>query len=47
MSVRGWLRWARRCDVLSSLARDDPLPFLRGTLWSALWRRAPVHRRST
>jgi D-aspartate ligase len=39
-----WLRWVRRCDVLSSLGRDDPLPFFRGTLWSAVRRRAPVLR---
>jgi predicted ATP-grasp superfamily ATP-dependent carboligase len=27
-----WLRWARGCDVLSGLSREDPMPFLRGTL---------------
>jgi D-aspartate ligase len=34
-----WLRWARRCQAVSGLAWDDPLPFLRGTLWGAVRRR--------
>lgn len=34
-----WLRWARRCQAISGLAWDDPLPFLRGTLWVAVRRR--------
>jgi D-aspartate ligase len=34
-----WLRWARRCRAVSGLAWDDPLPFLRGTLWGAVRRR--------
>ena len=44
MSALRWMRWARRCDVMSSLSRDDPLPFVRGTLWSAVRRRVPVGR---
>lgn len=44
MSSLHWLRWARHCDVLSSLSRDDPLPFVRGTLASAVRRRLPVGR---
>ena len=44
MSPLRWMRWARRCDVMSSLSRDDPLPFVRGTLWSAVRRRVPVGR---
>jgi predicted ATP-grasp superfamily ATP-dependent carboligase len=34
-----WLQWARRCEAVSGLALDDPLPFLRGTLWGAVRRR--------
>jgi D-aspartate ligase len=36
-----WLRWARRCETMSGLSRDDPLPFIRGTLASAVRRRLP------
>ena len=32
MSPPAWLRWARTCDAVSGLSREDPLPFLRGTL---------------
>jgi D-aspartate ligase len=35
MSPFAWLRWARRCRAVSGLAPDDPLPFIRGTLWQA------------
>jgi len=41
-----WVRFARGCDTMSGLSRDDPLPFLRGTLRSAVMRRLP-HRRRT
>lgn len=34
-----WLAWARSCTTLSGLTRDDPMPFLRGTLLPALPRR--------
>jgi predicted ATP-grasp superfamily ATP-dependent carboligase len=34
-----WLRWVARCDARSDLAWDDPLPFLRGRLLSAVRRR--------
>jgi hypothetical protein len=34
-----WLRWLRGCEAISGLAREDPLPFLRGKLWAALRRR--------
>jgi D-aspartate ligase len=36
-----WLRWARGCEAMSGLSRDDPLPFLRGSLASAIRRRLP------
>lgn len=36
-----WLRWLWGCDVKSGLSRDDPLPFLRGSLWGAIQRRLP------
>jgi predicted ATP-grasp superfamily ATP-dependent carboligase len=39
-----WLRWARRCQAVSGLSWDDPLPFLRGTLWGAARRRLPSRR---
>jgi predicted ATP-grasp superfamily ATP-dependent carboligase len=35
-----WLRWLTECRAISGLAWDDPLPFLRGKLWAAVWRRA-------
>jgi D-aspartate ligase len=35
MSPLAWLRWARGCKAVSGLALDDPLPFIRGTLWQA------------
>jgi predicted ATP-grasp superfamily ATP-dependent carboligase len=40
-----WLRWARHCQAVSGLSRDDPLPFLRGSLGGAVRRRLP--RRQT
>jgi D-aspartate ligase len=36
-----WLRWARDCEAMSGLSRDDPLPFIRGSLASAVRRRLP------
>jgi D-aspartate ligase len=39
MSPLAWLRWARGCRAVSGLAPDDPLPFIRGTLWQATSRR--------
>lgn len=39
MSPLQWLRWARGCKAVSGLAPDDPLPFIRGTLWQATSRR--------
>ncbi|HEY7620295.1 MAG TPA: ATP-grasp domain-containing protein [Solirubrobacteraceae bacterium] len=35
-----WLRWLAGCRAISGLAWGDPLPFLRGKLWAAAWRRA-------
>ena len=35
-----WLRWALGCEAVCGLAWEDPLPFLRGRLWPAVWRRA-------
>jgi D-aspartate ligase len=46
MSPLRWMRWARGCDAMSGLARDDPLPFLRGTLKWAVVRRLPHRRRA-
>jgi D-aspartate ligase len=40
MSPLQWLRWARGCRAVCGLAPDDPLPFLRGTLWQATSNRA-------
>ena len=39
MSPLAWLRWARRCQAMSGLSRDDPWPFLLGTLPHAVSRR--------
>jgi D-aspartate ligase len=50
MSPLAWLRWARRCRAVSGLAPDDPLPFIRGTLWQATStrvRRLAHHGRAT
>jgi len=41
VSPLAWLRWARRCQALSGFARDDPQPFVRGTLRHAVGRRLP------
>jgi predicted ATP-grasp superfamily ATP-dependent carboligase len=46
MSPLRWMRFARRCDAVSGLSRDDPLPFLRGTLKHAVGRRLPRPRRA-
>jgi D-aspartate ligase len=40
-SPAAWLRWARRCEAVSGFSWDDPLPFLRGSLWGAIRRRLP------
>jgi predicted ATP-grasp superfamily ATP-dependent carboligase len=34
-----WLRWARGCQAMAGLSRDDPLPFVRGAVWGAVRRR--------
>jgi len=34
-----WLRWAVSCKTMSGLAATDPLPFIRGSLWSAVRHR--------
>jgi D-aspartate ligase len=41
VSPLSWLRWARGCEAMSGLSRDDPLPFIRGSLASAVRRRLP------
>jgi hypothetical protein len=41
MSALSWLRWARGCKAMSGLSREDPLPFLRGSLPAAVTRRLP------
>ena len=33
MSFMTWVRWAATADARAVLAADDPIPFLRGTLW--------------
>jgi D-aspartate ligase len=39
ISPLAWLRWLRGCDAICGFAAEDPLPFLRGVLWRAAWRR--------
>jgi predicted ATP-grasp superfamily ATP-dependent carboligase len=39
ISPLAWLRWVRGCEAICGLARKDPLPFMRGRLWPAVWRR--------
>jgi hypothetical protein len=34
-----WLRFVAGCRAICGLAWADPPPFLRGKLWSAVWRR--------
>ena len=46
ISPLAWLRWARGCDAICGLSRDDPLPFLRGRLWPAVSRRVVSVARS-
>jgi D-aspartate ligase len=41
-----WLRWAGRCEAISGLAWQDPMPFFRGRLGPAVWRRLPPYRRA-
>jgi D-aspartate ligase len=41
VSPLAWLRWARGCQAFSGFARDDPQPFVRGTLRHAISRRLP------
>jgi predicted ATP-grasp superfamily ATP-dependent carboligase len=45
ISPGAWLRWAMRCDAFSGLSRDDPMPFVRGAVWQAAWRRARMAAR--
>jgi hypothetical protein len=33
------MRWALSADTFSVLARNDPMPFLRGMLWTHAKRR--------
>jgi D-aspartate ligase len=33
MSFASWLRWVTRAETRAELAGDDPLPFIRGTVW--------------
>lgn len=39
ISLRRWMRWASRADTTSVLAWDDPMPFLRGMVWTRARRR--------
>jgi D-aspartate ligase len=41
-----WLRWVRRCEALCGLAWRDPMPFFRGRLGPAVWRRLPGYQRA-
>jgi predicted ATP-grasp superfamily ATP-dependent carboligase len=34
ISLRRWMLWALRADTTSVLAWDDPMPFLRGMVWT-------------
>jgi D-aspartate ligase len=43
-SLVRWLPWALRCDTMSVVAPDDPLPLVRGKLWPRL--RAHALRRN-
>jgi D-aspartate ligase len=47
VSALEWLRWLRGCEALSGLSRDDPLPFVRGSLVSAVRRRLPRRKAPT
>jgi D-aspartate ligase len=40
-----WLNWVRRCQAICGLAWQDPMPFFRGRLGPAIWRRLPRYRR--
>jgi D-aspartate ligase len=40
-SALTWLRWARGCRAMSGLSLEDPGPFLRASLPSAVSRRVP------
>jgi len=45
ISFLRWLPWALRCEAMRVVAWDDPMPFVRGTLWRIMsrvfrWRRA-------
>jgi predicted ATP-grasp superfamily ATP-dependent carboligase len=42
-SVLRWTAWIARCDAVSTLAWDDPLPFARGHLWP--WARQRFRQR--
>jgi D-aspartate ligase len=44
-SPLSWLRWVVRCRAFSGLARDDPMPFVRGAVWQAARRRVRGARR--
>jgi D-aspartate ligase len=41
-----WLRWVSGCEALCGLAWRDPMPFFRGRLGPAVWRRLPRYRRA-
>jgi predicted ATP-grasp superfamily ATP-dependent carboligase len=43
---RAWLRWVRGARAVCGLAWEDPMPFLRGRLGPAVWRRLPRYRRA-
>jgi D-aspartate ligase len=46
ISSLGWLNWLRRCRAICGLSWQDPLPFFRGRLGPAVWRRLPRYRRA-
>jgi len=39
ISLQRWMRWALHADATSTLAWDDPMPFLRGMVWTRAKRR--------
>jgi predicted ATP-grasp superfamily ATP-dependent carboligase len=39
MSLRDWIAWQSRCETRHIVARDDPMPFVRGVAWRRAKRR--------
>ena len=43
MSLARWAAWQARCETWHTLARDDPMPFMRGLVWRRVKARARAH----